>query len=123
MSPTHKTAIILIDHGSRLEEANRVLEETAERLQSQLPDHWVQPAHMELAEPSIEEAFAVCAAQGAREIIVFPYFLGPGKHSSRDIPALCQAAGRNHPQLTYRIVDPLGVHEKIVEIIRERVGH
>ena len=122
---TNKTlhqAIILVDHGSRLDEANRVLDGIAELLRDELSDFYIQPSHMELAEPSIEQAFELCAAKGAREVIVFPYFLGPGRHSSKDIPRLCQKAAEKFPQLTYRIADPFGVHERIVDIIRERAG-
>ena len=122
MQKTYEKALILVDHGSRLEEANRVLEEMAERVQAQLPDCWVLPAHMELAEPTIEQAFARCAEHGVKEIVVFPYFVGPGRHSSRDIPRICKVAAEKHLNLTYRIVEPLGVHDKIAEVIRERTG-
>ena len=36
---------------------------------------------MELAEPSIEQAFDKCVAQGATFVVVHPYFLAPGRHS------------------------------------------
>ena len=45
-------------------------------------------AHMELAKPSLAEGLARCAASGASEVVVCPYFLGPGRHTSRDIPRL-----------------------------------
>ena len=48
----------------------------------------VEPAHMELAEPSIGTAYAKCAERGATRIIVCPFFLGPGKHWTADIPRL-----------------------------------
>ena len=35
----------------------------------------VEPAHMELAEPSIATAFARCVERGATTVVVFPYFL------------------------------------------------
>lgn len=119
---TFEKALLLVDHGSRLEEANRVLDEMAARLQSELPGLYVQAAHMERAEPSVEQAFARCAERGVEEIVVFPYFLGPGKHCNEDIPELCRAACEHHPNLSYRITEPLGVHEKIIEVIRERTG-
>ena len=52
----------------------------------------VQPAHMELAEPSIATAFDACVAAGATTVVVAPYFLGPGRHWDSDIPALAAAA-------------------------------
>jgi hypothetical protein len=40
----------------------------------------VEPAHMELAEPSIGTAFKCCVEQGATRVIICPYFLFPGRH-------------------------------------------
>jgi len=39
----------------------------------------VQLAHMEIAEPSIDEAFARCVEQGATLVAVSPFFLSPGR--------------------------------------------
>ena len=115
-------AIILVDHGSYRVEANELLERMAERLQEQLPGYMVQPAHMELVEPSISRAFTLCIQKGAKEIIVFPYFLSPGRHTKEDIPRYCKEAGERFPAIKYRIADPLGEHDKIIEIILERAG-
>ena len=122
MKETFERALILVDHGSRLAEANRVLDEMAAKLQASTPRYYVQPAHMELAEPTIAQAFARCAERGAKEIVVFPYFLGPGKHCNKDIPELCRAAAEQHPEVAYCIADPFGVHEKMLDVIRERAG-
>lgn len=40
----------------------------------------VEVAHMELAEPTIEQAVARCVAAGASRVIVAPYFLSRGRH-------------------------------------------
>ena len=40
----------------------------------------VEVAHMELAEPTIEQAVGRCAAAGARRVVVAPYFLSRGRH-------------------------------------------
>jgi hypothetical protein len=40
----------------------------------------VELAHMEIAEPSIEVAFARCVEQGATLVAVSPFFLSPGRH-------------------------------------------
>ena len=122
MNPSYKKAIILVDHGSRLEEANEVLNEISALLREQVPAYFVQPAHMELAEPTLEQAFAYCVERGAVEIFVFPYFLAPGRHSTEDIPALCEKAALKFPQVSYRLAPPFGVHAKMVELIREHLG-
>jgi len=36
--------------------------------------------HQELAEPSIKDAFSLCVQQGAKRVVVSPFFLFPGRH-------------------------------------------
>lgn len=117
-----RTALILIDHGSRLERANKLVEEIAEMLRARGEYPIVAAAHMELAEPTLAQAFDSCAEQGAEEIIVVPYFLAGGKHVSSDIPALAREAARNHPQVAYRLAEPLGLDERLIDLILLRAG-
>ena len=120
--PAAKPAIVLIDHGSRRREANQQLEAVAALLRQREPDRIVRIAHMEIAEPSLSEAIATCVADGATDIVVHPYLLGPGRHSQEDIPAQCAAAASLHPGVSVRVSPPLGVHEKLVDVILERVA-
>ena len=116
-----KHAVLLVDHGSRRGEANQVLEELALRLRPRLPERIVKFAHMDLAEPTVAQAIAACIAEGATEIVVHPYFLAPGSHSTVDIPRLARGALTAHPHVTLRITPPLGMHEGIVEAVLARV--
>ncbi len=116
-----KRAILLVDHGSRRPEANALLDGVAELLRARAPERLVQVAHMELAEPDIEAGIDTCAAAGAEEIVVHPFFLGPGRHTTDDIPRLVSAAAGRHPKIRVRISEPLGAHPKLVEVILERV--
>lgn len=77
---------------------------------------------MELAEPSIAAAFARCAEQGARRVIVVPYFLGPGRHWQEDIPRLAAEAASPYPGIQHVVAAPLGRHPLMLEIIDDRVG-
>jgi sirohydrochlorin ferrochelatase len=79
-------------------------------------------AHMELAEPSIEAGLRNCVEAGATEVIVFPYMLSPGKHSTGDIPRMVAAAAVEHPGVAVRVTNAFGVHEKLGELILERAG-
>ena len=120
-----KKALIIVDHGSKLEEANLMLAKIAELLISKQNTEFeiISYCHMELAEPTIEQAFDECAAKGATEIVVHPYFLAPGRHSTQDIPNMVKAAAKNYPDISYEVTDPLGVHEKILEVILERASN
>jgi sirohydrochlorin ferrochelatase len=116
-------SILLIDHGSVKPEANHMVSCMANLLQHMVGDGiLVRHAHMELAEPSIAEGFADCVRNGATEVIAFPYMLSPGKHVTRDVPRLVAEAARAFPQVSYRVTDAFGVHEKLAELIALRAG-
>jgi len=116
-------AVILVDHGSRREEANAMLLDVVAMFERETNYAIVEAAHMELAEPSIATAFARCVERGAKSIVVFPYFLLPGKHWRNDIPALAAKAAGNHPEIEYFTAAPLGVHHLMAQIITDRIDH
>ncbi len=81
----------------------------------------VEAAHMELARPSIEDGLQACVAAGAREIVVHPYLLAPGRHASEDLPRrVGEVAARLG--VPVRVTDPLGVHPLLAEVVLERCG-
>ena len=114
-------AILLVDHGSRRAVANELLGQIAELLRDRTPSCVVEIAHMEIAAPSIGDGIAACKAAGAVEIVVLPYFLGTGRHTSETIPNLVAQAARAHPGVDIRIGKPLGSHPKLVDVILDRV--
>ena len=115
-------ALLLVDHGSKQAEANRMLEGVAELVRRRRPGLIVQAAHTDLATPDIAQAFALCVAAGATEVVVHPYMLAPGRHAMQDIPRLVAEAARAFPKVAYRVSEPLGVHEKLAELVLERSG-
>jgi sirohydrochlorin ferrochelatase len=116
-------AILLVDHGSRKREANDMLVCMANLVQAMAgPDVIVRPAHMELAEPSIAAGFASCVEAGATEVIVFPYMLSPGRHSTSDIPRMISDIASLHQGVTFSVTAAFGVHEKLGELILSRAG-
>ena len=66
-----RSAILVIDHGSRAAEANESLGRTAELVRARLPaGSLVGIAHMELAAPTVAEGVAALVAAGATEVVV-----------------------------------------------------
>jgi len=117
-----KRAILLIDHGSRRAEANALLEDVADQVRRRAPESIVEVAHMDIAEPDIDEGIDACVRKGATRIIVHPFFLGPGRHTSEDIPAQIERAGQRHPNVQIRISEPLGNHAALIDVILDRVS-
>lgn len=118
-----ETGIILVDHGSRRKASNMMLQEVAQVFSSLTSWETIEIAHMELAEPSIQDAFATCVKRGAKRVIVFPYFLSPGKHWKHDIPALTQQAAQDFPGVSFLVTAPLGVDVLISALIQKRILH
>ena len=118
-----QTGIIIVDHGSRRAESNRMLEEIATLFARRFEALYdiVEPAHMELAEPSIATAYARCVERGATKVVVTPFFLGPGKHWTGDIPRITADASRNHPGTTYHVTMPLGIDDLILDLLNKRI--
>jgi sirohydrochlorin ferrochelatase len=116
-------AILLIDHGSRRDEANEMLHCMAALVQRMAGSSVVvRHAHMELAEPSIDAGVKACADAGATEIIAFPYMLSPGRHSTSDIPRLVAAAAAAHPDIRVQVTSAFGIESELGEVILRRAG-
>lgn len=115
-------AVLVVDHGSRLPEANALLAAVVARVRERLPGRLVRAAHLDLVEPRIPAAIDAAVAEGAREIVLAPWFLGPGTHSTRDLPRLAAEAERRHPGLRVRCAEPLGADARLVEVLLERIG-
>lgn len=113
-------ALLLVDHGSRRAEANALLAQIAALVSTRRPSLIVEIAHMELAPPTVDEAFDACVSRGATEVVVMPYFLARGRHATEDIPALARAAAARHPHVALRIAEPLGVHALLAELVLAR---
>src|SRR3972149_10986254 len=102
-----KKALLIVDHGSRRKESNLLVQDIARMMQQRFRLSIVHYAHMELGEPTLQQGFEACVADGAEEVIVHPYFLGPGLHVTTNIPHLVKEAANRHPRVAFRITKPL----------------
>ncbi|MDP7398192.1 MAG: CbiX/SirB N-terminal domain-containing protein [Lentisphaeria bacterium] len=118
------TALMVVDHGSRRAAANEMLVALAQRLAEHAGRRYVtvEPAHMELAEPTIGQAFDRCAAAGAERVVVSLLFLSPGRHSTSDIPGLLAAAAAAHPGIETFVTAPLGIDERLLDLLLARAA-
>lgn len=114
--------VVIVDHGSRKAESNEMLLEFAALYRRVTARTLVEVAHMELAEPTIEQAVGRCVAAGARRVIVAPYFLSRGRHVQHDIPELVAAAAAAHPEVECVIAEPIGIDSLMAQLIENRVA-
>lgn len=118
-----RTGIVIVDHGSRRAASNVMLEEFVARFAESSSYEIVEPAHMELAEPSIATAFGRCVERGAERVVVMPYFLLPGRHWNVDLPELTRQAAQQHPGIPSLVASPIGLHPLMLGVIEARLAH
>ena len=115
--------IIIVDHGSKVAAANERLERLCEGYAAtRAPKHWVvRPAHMELASPSISEAFDALVEAGCTTVVCHPFFLSQGQHVREDVPALLDEAASRH-NIPYSLTPPLGEAPALLDLVHDVVS-
>jgi sirohydrochlorin ferrochelatase len=114
------TALLLMAHGSREAEANDDLYYVAAEMRKRGDFANVEAAFLEHAEPSIMVGGARCVEQGARCVVMLPYFLSAGVHVRRDLTAHREALAARFPEVTFRLAEPLGQHPHLLEVVAAR---
>lgn len=84
-----KTGILLLSHGSRLDDGEYVIKAYKEMYLEEFPDAIVEYGFMEIRKPGIPETIKKLTSENDLErIIVVPVFVAHGLHTKRDIPQL-----------------------------------
>lgn len=121
-----KTGVILVRRGSRAEFDNgddlfKLVKDINRELG--MP---VEPAQAQFGHPTIPAAIQALVARGLKTIIVMPYLLFPGKVLYDNVMVEVAKARVLHPGVDFSVTPTLGVDERLVDIvvdrIRERVG-
>ncbi|MDX8365812.1 sirohydrochlorin chelatase [Cytobacillus sp. IB215665] len=114
-------AILYIGHGSRVEEAKlqavSFINEMKQLISIPIQEH----CFLELASPTIAEGINNCVERGATEIIVVPILLLTAHHAKKDIPNELAKASTHFPDIVIKYGQPIGVHDKIIDIMLERL--
>ncbi|WP_261129016.1 sirohydrochlorin chelatase [Bacillus sp. Marseille-Q3570] len=114
-------AILYVGHGSRVEEARN----QAAQFMKQSMEHQSIPiqeiSFLELAHPSIEVGFKRCVERGATSIAIIPILLLTAGHAKKDIPMELVRLQSLYPAISITYGRPFGVHEKIIDILIERI--
>lgn len=116
------TAWIVIAHGSRAPgttDAHAALCAELAAEAGAVADE-VRPAYLEIDEPTIPEAIDAAVDDGARRLVLLPYFLHAGNHTRRDIPELLVAARERHPDVEMVLAGHLGPDPNLVQILLDR---
>jgi precorrin-8X/cobalt-precorrin-8 methylmutase len=117
--------IIIAGHGSPKKDANNI-EQVAGLLHNMVHPECsgdcVRVAYLQFAEPDIAQAITSCVDDGATKVIVHPYFLSSGMHVTSDIPEIIDEARRKYPDVEFVFTEPLGIHNKMAQVVLERIN-
>jgi sirohydrochlorin ferrochelatase len=117
-----KTALLLIAHGSRQDEANGDLYYLVEAMRRRGGFDWVDASFLELAEPTISQGAADCVARGAERVVLLPYFLSAGVHVRLDLTVIRDELAAQFTAVEFRLGEPLGRHPLLLEVVAERAA-
>ena len=139
-----KTGILLLSHGSRLDDGEEVIKAYTDMYREEFPNAIIEYGFMEIRKPGIPETINKLTKENDLEkIIVVPVFVAHGLHTKRDIPKLLgiesdfkeeDAHGHHHHhhhdhdeepvEFDGEIIltDPLGIDRRMYEIIKDRVS-
>jgi sirohydrochlorin cobaltochelatase len=116
--------IILVLHGSRVEEWKNI----ADGYKNLLSEHFplVEYGFLEFNKPTLRESLEILVNKGATQIIAVPLLFAAGMHFYRDIPKLLGLDEKgetmiNEKKVRVVIAKPIGVDKRIAEILKERV--
>ena len=88
-SDLSKTGILLLSHGSRLDQGEKVIEAYTQMYKEEFPEAIVEYGFMEMREPNIPQSInKLTNGNDLEKIIVVPVFVAHGLHTRRDIPKL-----------------------------------
>ena len=94
--------VVIVDHGSKKQASNEMLEQFAEVFDLYSDYDIVESAHMEIAEPTILQASEKCIQRGATSVVITPYFLS--RYSVPQRPRIATLKRRNASLLLHCFV-------------------
>jgi precorrin-8X/cobalt-precorrin-8 methylmutase len=117
--------IILVGHGSPKKDANQmeiVGGMLHEHLHPGCTEKCISTSYLQFEPPTLEETLESTLKTGPERVIIHPYFLSPGMHVTSDIPEVIKDAQSRYPDTRIIYTEPLGISEKIVSVIKERIN-
>ncbi|QZA89572.1 sirohydrochlorin chelatase [Salinarchaeum sp. IM2453] len=111
--------IVLVGHGSSVEESNELVRRVGRRLESRIGKP-VQVGFIEKSDPDVQSGVK-SLIENCQSITILPLLLFAATHIKQDIPEAIQQIKRDNPNITIKRGKHLGSHPKMVEIVRQRV--
>ena len=111
--------LLIIAHGSSRQTSNDQIHAMVTDVRSRNSERYtrVECAFLEIASPNIPTAIDRLVGEGASKITLLPYFLTPGNHVVRDMPAILSESRRKHPNVEFDLRPHLGESPTLSELV------
>ena len=114
------SAILLIGHGSRDDDAVQEFYQLADGFRERFPDQIIATGFLELVAPSINDAVQALVDQGVTSILALPGMLMAGNHAKSDIPKELERQRQKHG-ISIGYGEELGADDKMIAAARSRI--
>ena len=113
------TACVFVGRGSLVTESNAERYRLARTLMEESGLGSIHLGFIQVSRPSVPEALNTAMASGARQIIVAPHFLFPGKLRTWNLDQV-RAWAEQHPEVEVRVTEVIGDCDELARLIVDR---
>lgn len=114
-------ALIALAHGSRDPRSAATIHALVQEVRHQRPGLRIEPAFLDLSEPSFPRSVDRLVRAGFEEIVVVPLLLTEAYHARVDVPEAVTAASARHPGLKIHATRILGLEPGFLEVLDLRM--
>ncbi len=114
-------ALVALAHGSRDPRSARAVRALVDEVRAFRPDLRVEPAFLDLCEPSFAVVVDRLARCGVEEVVVVPLLLTQAYHAKVDVPSAVAAAMADHEGLRIRASGVLGLETTLLDVLDRRM--
>ncbi len=101
------TCLILIAHSSKEASWQKHLIKIVSKLEGKLKGQ-VLLAYLNPGRPTLQEVVNKLIRNEVKKICILPLFMGPGKHTNKDIPNEVREIKRRYKDLTIKLLPAIG---------------
>lgn len=120
-SHSFEKAVIIIAHGSRLQQTADEMDELVAKLQKSMTAALVMPAFMELQKPDLNTSLKKVVDEGIKTISIVPLFFFTGRHMRDDIPAQVEEAKSLYPDCKISMTPCIGHTDEFIDALKKSV--
>lgn len=114
------TAVLLVGHGTRDPSGQAEFRTLAAKVAAALAPAAVEAGNIELAEPTIGDAFGRLVERGVEQVRIVPLLLFAAGHAKLDVPEAIRQAAASHSHIRTDVVPPFGRDERILWLSERR---